>query len=352
MTELSMRLPSSTGHALLAAALLLLPASAVAQSLHVSGYADFEGYIDKIGSNDKEFYFDNHHFNLIFLGQLTGDMFASAEIEYEHAGEEIAYEYGYLGYTGFSGVKIMVGKFIVPFGRFNRDLHPTWINKMIDRPNGMKNILPQTYNDVGIWASGAAALGTSGNRFVYDAWVVNGLLGDDGGDIRDMRDADREKRAGGGRSDNKMVGTRLGLDFAPAGFDIGASVQTGNYSNDPALDLTLTLLGVDAAYRVQDLELRGELVHASQEISVGNNLSKTGYYVQASYRANRVVEPVLRYSARNMDGEKDDLTRLSAGLNFYVSPTSSIRVNYHINGEKSGFEKDNGRFAVQWNIVF
>ncbi len=335
----------------LLAASMAIPMSTAAQSLMVTGYADLEAFLEKIGSDDKEFYFDNHHFNVIVLGTVSENMFVAAEVEYEHAGEEIKLEYGYLGYTGIDGIKIMVGKFIVPFGRFNRDLHATWINKMPDRPNGFKDILPQTYSDVGLWITGAAAAGTSGNRFVYDAWLTNGLKGDEGGGIRGMRGNNREKISGGGRDDNKTIGARLGLEFAPTGFDVAVSVQTGNYLDDADQDLTLTLFGADAAYRVNDFEIRGEVVRANQE-TFTEDLTKTGGYVQAAYRVGPKVEPVIRWSARGMPGESADQSRFSFGLNLFVSPSSSVRVAYHLNTEEDGFKKENDSIAFQWNVVF
>ncbi len=79
------------------------------------------------------FFFDNHHFNLILIGDLVKDLFVAGEVEYEHAGEEIALEYAYFGYTGIKNLRILAGKFIVPFGRFNKDLHPTVIAPDLQR---------------------------------------------------------------------------------------------------------------------------------------------------------------------------------------------------------------------------
>jgi len=124
-------------------------------------------------------------------------------VEYEHAGEEIALEYGYIGYTGIRDVRILAGKFIVPFGRFNKDLHPTPINKVPFRPHGFAQILPQTYNDIGLWVNVAKAIDED-NRFVVDGFIVNGLLGDDGANIRNLRDNYLEE-ADFGRDNNKAV---------------------------------------------------------------------------------------------------------------------------------------------------
>ncbi|HEX9690599.1 MAG TPA: porin [Gemmatimonadales bacterium] len=346
-----MRVPWMLRCTVLLMAVLGVPGLAMGQGLKVFGYADFEAYLAGVGSDDSQLYFDNHHFNLKTAGSLVDNLFVAAEIEYEHAGEEIAFEYGFLSYTGLKNVTISAGKFIVPFGRFNKDLHPTWINKMPDRPHGFSNILPQTYSDVGLWVTGALPLGESGGRVTLDAFVVNGLLGDDGGNIRDMRDNDRERLSAGGRDDNKAFGGRLGLEMAPQGFDIGASAYIGNYLDDPANNLSLKMFGVDAAFMQGGLEVRAEGVLASQE-ATGGNLSKKGGYAQVAYVIQGRFEPVVRFSLRDMPTDAQDQNRISVGINYYVSANSSVRLAFHLNNEKDGFKTDNNNLVTQFNVAF
>lgn len=343
----------------LAVGALVAARDLVAQGLMVTGYADFEVLVENpTGDGNGNFYFDNHHFNLVMVGDIVEDLFAAVEVEYEHAGEEINLEYGYFGYTGFKNVRIIVGKFIVPFGRFNKDLHPSFINRVAaDRPHGLVDILPGTYSDAGLWVSGAQPLSAEGIRFVYDAWAVNGLMGPDGGGIRDMRGNDREERTGD-RDDNKAVGARAGFEFGPQGLDFGVSIYNGAYSDDAAVTgLNLTLLGADAAYRVGDLEVRGEIVRASQD-ATGGDLTKTGGYGQVSYFVTPSFEPVIRYSARRFSGgafsgdDANDENRVSFGSSYYLSAASSIRIAYHVNTEATGFDSDNNVLALQWNIIF
>ncbi len=324
---------------------------ALAQMLQVSGYADLEATLGNIDSDDAEFSLDNHHFNIIVLGKLTDALFAAAEVEFEHGGEEVALEYGYITYTGVKNLRISAGKFIVPFGRFNKDLHPTWINKVPDRPHGFSNILPQTYSDVGIWLSGGTPAGAGGARLTYDLFVVNGLLGEDGGDIRDMRDNDRDRLTAGGIDDNKAIGGRLGLEFAPQGFDIGASAYFGNYFDDPATNLTLAMFGVDLAYHYEGLEFRAEGVVADQESTAGD-LTKKGGYAQLAYLIQSRFEPVVRFSLRDMPGEDQDARRLSIGSSFYVSANAVVRLAYSKNFEDAGFEADNDRVIAQFALSF
>lgn len=340
--------PSSLGFVILACMLGGLPTDASAQGLTVSGYADFEAWLTDIGSNDKGFYFDNHHFNLIMTGTVTDNLFAAGEVEYEHGGEETALEYAYFGYTGFEDIRILAGKFIVPFGRFNKDLHPTPINKVPDRPHGFRDILPQTYNDVGLWVTGAKAI-SDDNRIVFDVFVVNGLAGADGAGIRSLRDNVEDV------DDDKAFGGRLGVEAPYTGFDLGASVYTGKYAEDGAGEsLRLNMFGIDGSYQMGGLVLRGEVVRANQE-ATGGDLTKTGGYVQASYLLdNGIVEPVVRFSARDMPSDAFDQSRLSLGASFYVSSSSSVRLAYSFNSEDSTFtgNPDNDTFVAQFNILF
>jgi len=350
-------MPTHRGSSLVGAVFAVLMLSTIfspdgvdAQGLTVTGYADAELWLEEIGSDDTEFYFDNHHVNLILLGDITGDLFAAVEVEYEHAGEEISLEYGYLGYTGFEDLRIMAGKFIVPFGRFNKDIHPTPINKTPFRPYGFSNIVPQTYNDVGLWLSGAKALDDD-SRFVFDVFAVNGLLGEEGQDIRGLRNNDRED-ASFGRDDDKAVGGRIGLEFPFLGFDVGASVYTGKYAESGAGEsLRLDLVGLDAAYRLDALELRGEVVHAAQDMADGD-LNKTGGYVEAGYQVSQRWEPVLRFSARDMPGRAADRSRIAPGISFQISPAGIVRLAYAFNLEPDDFEADDDQLAAQFNVIF
>jgi hypothetical protein len=327
------------------------PDLARGQGLVLTGYADFEAVYENVGGDEDntDFFFDNHHFNLIAVGYIVDDVFAAVEIEYEHAGEEIALEYGYVAYTGLRDIRIMAGKFIVPFGRFNKDLHPTPLNKIPARPYGFSQVMPQTYNDVGLWVSGTAALNED-MRAVVDAFVVNGLMGEDGGSIRSMRDNDREEQVDG-VDNNKALGGRLGVEMPFVGLDFGLSAYTGNYSDTSTDDLTITLFGLDGSFQKSGWVFRGEYVSASQD-ATGGELSKSGYYVQASYLLASRFEPVVRYSSRDMPGDADDRSRVALGASVYVTPAACVRLAYLLNSEPDGFETDDNAAILQFNVLF
>lgn len=320
-----------------------------AQGLIVSGYGDIEWTLEDRGEDDGwRHAFDNHHINLILLGAIVDNLVVGVEVEYEHAGEEIALEYGYLAYTGIKGLRIAGGKFIVPFNRWNKDIHPTWISRMPGRPLPYVNVFPSTYSDVGVWVSGGASVG-GGSRVVYDAYVVNGLEGDaDATSFRGLRGNDRERPR---RGNNKAIGGRLGLELA-AGLGLGVSGYTGDYAEDEAENgLGLSFFGADVDYSKSGLDLRAEIVTASQDLTTGEDNTRTGFYAQAAYEIDR-FEPVLRYSWVDFEEDSGDTSSLGIGINYYVSSSAAVRLAYFINTERHDLDADNNSLIGQFVVAF
>jgi Gram-negative porin len=336
------------------ALMVFLPMGTAAQGLTVTGYADFEANLKKVGSGDSEFTYDNHHFNLILEGYVADDFFVSSEIEYEHGGDETAMEFGYLGYTGIKDIRIMAGKFLLPFGRFNLDLHPTTLNKIPGRPLGMSHVVPVGFNDQGVWVQGAKAINDDA-RFVFDVYTVDGLLGEDGGDIRDLRDNigdEAEEIDGVGHDNDKAFGGRFGFQLPFKGLDFGVSGYTGKYAvSESGRNLRINMFDVDAQYMKNDFSIRGEYAHASQD-ATGGDLSKSGGWLQAAYMVSPKVEPVIRYSFVNMGGKENDATRLAFGVSFHLAAAAIIRVAYMRNMEETGFKTDNDGIVTQFNVIF
>ncbi len=322
-----------------------------AQGLIVSGYGDIEWTLEDRGEEDGwRHAFDNHHINLILLGAILDDLLVGVEVEYEHAGEEIVLEYGYLAYTGIKGLRIAGGKFIIPFNKWNKDIHPTWMSRMPGRPLTYVNVFPSTYSDVGVWLSGGAPVG-GGSRVVYDAYIVNGLEGDpDATSFRGLRDNDRERPR---RGNNKAVGGRLGVELA-AGLGLGVSAYTGDYAEDENENgLGITFFGADIDYSRNNLDLRAEFVTANQDLTVPGRNKRTGFYAQAAYEINR-FEPVVRYSWVDFEEDSGDTSELGIGFSYYVGSSSAFRLAYFINTERHGtdFKRDNNKLMSQFVIAF
>ncbi|HWP03684.1 MAG TPA: hypothetical protein VNL96_09525 [Gemmatimonadaceae bacterium] len=322
---------------------MAVPSWVAAQGLMVTGYAVSE--FEVTFSDPRTNTFDAQNFNLILLGQLRGDVFAAAEVEYEHGGDEIMLEYGYIAFTRWPVANIVAGKFLVPFGRFNADLHPAWINRIPGRPLPNNGILPVAYGDVGVMVRGAAPLGTAG-RITYDVWGVNGLAGAANGNIRNMRDNNEDV------DNNIALGGRLGY-VSDRGFDFGASVYNGQY-NDTLGGLNLRIIGVDASWRRGPIEVRGEYMTASQDSTGASALTKSGFYLLGSYELTRAIEAAVRYSSIDFPGEADDRSRISLGINLYPSDAAALRLAYDITRETGAGVASirNNMFIAQFTVGF
>lgn len=317
----------------------------------LGGYLDvaYYGYQDTTKSNT----FDMYHFNPIFLYQMQDNILASVELEFEHGGDEIAVEYAQLDYLWNDYVTITAGKFLVPFGAWNRRLHPGWISKVPGRPWSNNKVVPTGWSETGVMFSGAVGFGENGGRINYAAYLTNGLEGASGASIRDLRKSDPRDK-----NHELAKGGRLGI-VPVAGAEIGVSFYSGKYDAGINPELDLKFFGFDAEFHHEDyFELRGEYNTVKQDaydtLMVIQELDKKGYYIQASLKLSILDEDILmplelavRYSVQDFDGEANDFTELTPCLNYYLSSSSVFRIAYTIYGEKdAASEKDNNVLSL------
>lgn len=312
------------------------------------------GYLDVnyiyYQETDKPSSFDMYHFNPIFLYQIEENLLASVELEFEHGGDEIAVEYAQIDYLWSDYVTLTAGKFLVPFGVFNRRLHPGWISKVPGRPLSNYHVVPTGWSETGLMFSGAAGFGENGGRVNYAAYVTNGLEGAPGDDTRDLRKGDpRDKK-----NNNKAIGGRFGIVPA-AGMEFGGSAYTCKYDAQINPELNISFLGFDAEYHHEDIfELRGEYNVVKQDTLLDSTATKSGFYVQASVKLSAIdndflmpMELAIRYSTQNFEGEAKDIWELTPTLNYYLSSSTVFRIAYTFNGEKDALsEVDNNVFTM------
>lgn len=324
----------------------------------VTGYLDWTymwSQSSRIGT------FDLFHFNPIFLFQLEDKLMAEAEVEYEHGGEEIVLEYAQLDYFLHDYVTVTGGKFLIPFGVFNNKLHPTWISKVPGRPLANDHIIPVGWSEAGVMVSGGIPISgyTKANYAVY---LVNGLEGPKGEDIRDLRKEGDDRDA---VNNNKAIGGRLGI-VPIKEVEVGVSAYTGKYDDVESPKLSLNFFGVDAEYHPKDFfEIRGEFNQADQEFSgfpapdsIGFKV-KRGFYAQAAVKLSPLevdvlnsAEVAVRVSRQDFGGEADDIWEVTPGVNYYVTNTGVIRLFYRFNLEKEAYKMDNNQIIFQFAMGF
>ena len=167
--------------------------------LAISGYGDvgltFQDNIKDADGNDVQ----NNvqaRFIPIFLFQMSEKIHIESELEFSTTAEgetEVVLEYLNMHYFLNDNTILTAGKFLLPFGQFGANIHPSWINKAASNPgiygghggNGSLNGVTSIMGDTGVNVSNTWSLGDAGKVFT-DFYVVSGPrqeAGDHGGGV-------------------------------------------------------------------------------------------------------------------------------------------------------------------------
>jgi|JI9StandDraft_1071089.scaffolds.fasta_scaffold25542_3 hypothetical protein len=216
--------------------------------------------------------FDAAHFNPILGAHVSDAVSAEIELEVEHGGATIRIEYALVDVAITPAVGVRVGRFLVPIGRFNDTLHPSFRWPQVSRPLMFRDVVPAVWSEVGAQVRGHVDRGAT--RLDYAAYAVNGLGVHDPAAapaefIRSLRENTVDNNL------DKGVGGRLGLTLRKGEFGeavVGASAYSG------AIDdaRRLTIVDVDAAIKLGALVVSGE---------AAQTLVDAGYYTRGAYLA-------------------------------------------------------------------
>lgn len=297
----------------------------------------------------------------IFLYRVTDRVLFEVEPEFElesSGGTEVNLEYAQADVRVNEYATLVAGKFLLPFGEFIQQLHPAWINKLASNPlpylEGEEGgLLP--FSDVGAQVRGGVRLlDREGVDFEYTIFAANGprFEGDDLGAplIANNLDLNRGKAFG-----LRLAVYPLPLDLERGRLKIGASTYDGTW--DDGNDLWFTSWGVDVAYQLDELEVRGEYLRTVREFRGIGDDRRDGWYAQAAYKLTRLgaapwnrMELVARIAGieqrdlliEGEDGEIElfasdetedeprlaDPRRVSFGLNYWLTPSVVGKLEY------------------------
>ncbi|GAB4338054.1 MAG: FlxA-like family protein [Calditrichia bacterium] len=218
----------------LLAALFLLPVASMAgdNATHVGGYGELHYNkpmkgVDKSKSAGK---LDFHRFVLFFGHQFNNWVSFHSELEVEHTyvegGEktgEVALEQAYVELQYSPKFALRAGVLLVPVGIINPYHEPPTFNG-VERPNVEKYIIPSTWRESGIGATGKL-----NEKFSYEAYLMAGLnpegiTGKDG--IRGAR-----QKAYNASTDDYAFTARLNYQHN-LNLSTGASFFTSSLSRD------------------------------------------------------------------------------------------------------------------------
>ena len=347
---------------LLAGALAALPGPARAQASDaadqdlpttgpLSGYMDF--HFNKADGEDGVL--DFHRFVLLFSHSFSSRIRFVGELELEHAlvegleeSGELELEQAYVDFLLSRRVNLRAGMLLMPVGIINERHEPPVFNG-VERPFVDTVIVPTTW-----FETGAGVHGDLGGAWRYRAYVTAPLQSLEFTADEGLR-AGRQK---GSRANVRNLAYTARLEYLGApGLTIGASVWTGESSFEtPRLDTSVTVGEVDARYRRQRLELRGQFAHVtiSDAAALNDSVARTvgvppniaealrGFYAEAAWRvwnagAPRDLVTFVRYE--NFDTQfrmpaglqplaEFDRDAWVTGLTFYPDPDVAVKADY------------------------
>lgn len=290
-------------------------------------------------------------FNPIFVVGYKDLLLFKSELEFAAASEgdtEFNMEFANLSLFATDWMTVTAGKFLSPIGDFQQHQHPSWINKLPDRPAGfVEDGGAEPLTDVGVMVHGAFPVGSM--TADYAVFAGNGPRLSD-----DPAEGVLLEGFGGDNNDNKAFGGRIGLHPVPyvtIGFSgMHAVVDGNNGSGSGATNAGYDLVDVDAAFVKDYWNIRGEFIRAhlnglTTAFDDGMPQPITGttwrtWYVQGSYRLagltdNRILgnfEPVVRYSQLSVSGfdefKANEEKRISAGLDYWFAPSIVAKIAY------------------------
>ena len=332
--------------------------------LAIAGYGDVT-YIDQSNMKDNEG--NNIQNNVvarfvpIFLFQLSEKIHIEAEIEFSTNAEgetETELEYANMHYFFNDNTTITAGKFLLPFGQFGVNLHPSWINKAASNPglygghggNGSLGGITSIMGDTGINIANTWTLGDAGRIFT-DFYTVSGPrqeVGDHGGGV------EMEVKKGD-NNDSMAFGGRVAYAFLPE-WEIGVSYYSGDYSDDG--DLNYSAYNIDFNWIGSYASVRGEIFGSTAETEGETeaevegehgeewvkDFDKNGWYIQGTWQARQLgkawlnpIELVVRYSdiESDFDGSighdfEEDAgkmgSRIYYGINYWLEPSAVLKL--------------------------
>lgn len=356
----------------------------------ISGYGD-------VGYEDSDF--ENGTFGgkfvPIFLYQLSDEIHVEAELEFSVGddGETVTeLEYADLHYFLTDRITLTGGKFLLPFGQFGPNLHPSWINRLPSNPglygghggNGIMSGLIPVMSDYGAAMQYSYDFGGNARLFL-DVYTVNGVSieADDHSD-EEEEDNHEELRfpeiefesTSSDNNGNKAVGGRIALAFLPQ-VEIGGSLYQSKY--DENNDLEFKARALDINLIGQYWSVRGEYIRTDadaliefeeeddhdeepavdegddhDEVFVKASFDRSGWYLQAAWQARQLkidalnpVEIVVRHSRIR---EVDAGERWTYGVNYWTTPSTALKLAYEDTEMDDG--RDDKRVFLQLSFGF
>lgn len=281
------------------------------------------------------------------------------ELEFEHV-YEVLVEQAFLQYKLNNYVQFRGGLMLVPMGIINEYHEPSTFSG-VERPLIDNLIAPTTWREIGV--------GVTGNilpvSMKYQAYLMNGFNGYDGSAHLSGKNGLRKGRQKGAESYMSSPNFTGKVEYyGVRGLNVGLSGYFGNtqstlYDGIDKNDASalakadssvvgVSMLGADARYNIQGLQLRGQLYYTSLSNSDQYNAftssdlgsSMIGWYAEVGYNVLRTMQtekqlvPFVRYefldTHNSVEGSIQkkasyEKNALSAGLTFALTKGAVVK---------------------------
>lgn len=319
-------------------------------NLTIGGYVQMD-YNEPSGSTNGNL--DVHRLVMLFGYRFNDHVSFLTEIELEHV-KEVYVEQAFVNYSFNTAFNIRGGLMLVPMGYIN-EYHEPPVFYGVERPGLDNEIVPTTWRELGI--------GVTGNlenlSLKYQAYLFNGFASyiDGTGKLKG-KDGLRGGRQKGAESVINTPNLSLKLDYY--GF-LGLRVGLAGYFGETQTDessivgstVGVSMVGLNAAYRIRNIDLRGQYIYTSLSDTeaynelTGKDLGSEfdGYYAEAAYNfmpmidkdTDKTLSLFARYEQydthRNTEGELEqnpnyDRNDITLGLDFKLTAGVVVKMDY------------------------
>ena len=310
---------------------------------------------------------DVHRLVLLFGYKFSEDVHFITEVEFEHV-SEVYIEQAFLNYRLNDYVSLRGGLMLIPMGFVNEYHEPTQFNG-VERPNLDKYIVPTTWRELGIGATG----NINELSLMYQAYIFNGFnsYNSNGATLRG-KDGLRKGRQKGAKSLFQkanysakvnyygLPGLKLGLSgyFGETNSILFDGLDRSNEHDLAVADSSIvgvSMVGFDAQYTNRAFEAKAQIIYSGisntekYNAMTGRDLGSSmfGYYAEVGYDmlsvfkedAEQRIVIFGRYEVYNtqqtvsneaIKNDAYDRTDITLGVSYHIAPGAVLKADYQL----------------------
>jgi len=267
------------------------------KNVNVTGYGETHLNVPIDNDPNRPNRFDAHRFVIGINARFNDWIFLNAEIDYEHAAQELEFEMGYLDFLVDPKINVRLGTVLIPVGFLN-EFHEPVLFWTVERPELHTRIIPTSWN-----GTGGGFFGTFGNflgGMNYRLYAVGSLdsvnnPGEFGGG--------KFKAGSGIRSGRLQPADVIANDIAItgrvefsnliSGFQLAGSFYTGQTTHG-AIEQggRTTVLEADIKYRKKWFEMNASIAN----IQISNAAEITNSLIAQGQADGNVASNLLGYN--------------------------------------------------------